>query len=537
MSMEIIMPKTGLTNTENTLDKWLVKEGEAIKKGQVIAEIESEKTTMPFESPADGIIHLTAKEGETVSVGNQIAVAADDEAEYAAICSGSGSKAAVSSGEQEKTSQAAQENNSPALKAEEIPAEAVVMPKTGLTNTENTLDKWLVKEGDTISKGQVIAEIESEKTTMPFESKGSGIIHLIAAEGDTVAVGNPIAFLAENNDAYEAIKKSGTGAAKNTVSSALASDRQQASDTEKTAGAVPAAEQAEKNRSGRVYASPLARKLAQKAGVDLGLVKGSGPKGRIVAKDIEAYTSQKAAELPASAPAERAVREPVRIPLTPIRRAIAKNMFNSLHSMAQTSDSVEIDVTELTAMRNRLKNKEKQLGTKITMNDMLSYAAVKMLRSHPLANASYTDTEIIQYPNVNLSMAVATNYGLVSPVLKDADTMSLVELSRGLKDLVDRARDRKLTAADQTGATFTITNMGVFPVDNFNPILPSPQSCIMGFGRCTEKPAVYNGEICIRTMMVLSITYDHRVFDGGELGSIMTTMKEYLENPELFLVQ
>ena len=405
----------------------------------------------------------------------------------------------------------------------------IVMPKTGLTNTENTLDQWTVKEGDTVAKGQQIAEIESEKTTMPFESPAAGMIHLIAKEGDTVEVGGVIAMLAENQSEYDTIKSAAApAAAKETPAPAAApaSAVEPAPVPEAAPAAAPVS-------SGRVYASPLARKLANAKGIDLHLVSGTGPKGRIVAKDIENF-------VPAAAPAAAAAavtREPVHIPLTPIRKAIAKNMFNSLHSMAQTSDSVEIDVTELVAMRNRLKDKAEMLGTKITVNDMLSYAAVKMLKNHPLANASYADTEIVQYPNVNLSMAVATNYGLVSPVVKDADLMSLVELSKALKDIVVRARDKKLTGADQTGATFTITNMGIFPVDNFNPILPSPQSCIMGFGRCVDKPAVYKGEICIRTMMVLSITYDHRVFDGGELGSIMTTMKEYLENPELFLVQ
>ena len=405
----------------------------------------------------------------------------------------------------------------------------IVMPKTGLTNTENTLDQWTVKEGDTVAKGLQIAEIESEKTTMPFESPAAGMIHLIAKEGDTVEVGGVIAMLAENQSEYDTIKSAAAPAAAQEAPAPAAAPAA-AAEAAPVSAVTPAATPVS---SGRVYASPLARKLANAKGIDLHLVSGTGPKGRIVAKDIENY-------VPAAAPAAAAaavMREPVHIPLTPIRKAIAKNMFNSLHSMAQTSDSVEIDVTELVAMRNRLKDKAEMLGTKITVNDMLSYAAVKMLKSHPLANASYADTEIIQYPNVNLSMAVATNYGLVSPVVKDADLMSLVELSKALKDIVVRARDKKLTGADQTGATFTITNMGIFPVDNFNPILPSPQSCIMGFGRCVDKPAVYKGEICIRTMMVLSITYDHRVFDGGELGSIMTTMKEYLENPELFLVQ
>ena len=506
MSIEIVMPKTGLTNTENTLDAWKVSEGDTVKKGQVLAEIESEKTTMPFESMEEGIIHLVAKPGDTVAVGGVIAYLAADQAEYASLCAAPAVQAPAAPA-------------APAAKGPAVQAIEVVMPKTGLTNTENTLDAWKVSEGDTVKKGQVLAEIESEKTTMPFESMEDGIIHLVAKAGDTVAVGGVIAYLAADKAQYEAVR---------TITGAPAPQPATAPATPAASPAPAAHHPAPAAKGGRIIASPLARKRAKERGIDLSLVAGTGPGGRIVAKDVDSYQ-------PAAAPV--ASHEPVRVPLTPIRKAIARNMFHSLHTMAQTSDSVEVDVTELVRMRKRLVEKADVLGVRLTLNDLLSYAAVKMLKTHPLANASYADAEIITYPNVNLSMAVATDYGLVSPVVRDADQMSLVQLGQALHTITQKARDRQLSADDQRDGTFTITNMGIFPVDNFNPILPAPQSCIMGFGRCVEKPAVYQGEICIRTMMFLSVTYDHRVFDGGEIGSILETMKEYLENPELFLVQ
>ena len=511
MSMEIVMPKTGLTNTENTLDSWSVAEGDTVTKGQVLAEIESEKTTMPLESLDGGIIHLLAKAGDTVAVGGVIAYLAADKAEYEVLCAAPAAAPAAAAPE------------APVVSAAPANAVEVIMPKTGLTNTENTLDSWSVAEGDTVTKGQVLAEIESEKTTMPLESLDGGIIHLLAKAGDTVSVGGVIAYLAADKAAYERLcaEPAAPAAAAPAVAPAA------------PAASAPAAPTAPAAKGGRVKASPLARKRAAARGIDLSLVRGTGPAGRIVAKDVDAYVP--AAPTAAAAPA--AQREPVRIPLTPIRKAIAKNMYNSLHSMAQTSDSVEVDVTELMQLRRKLVERQDVLGTKITVNDLLSYAAVKMLRTHPLANASYGENEIISYPYVNLSMAVATDYGLTSPVVRDADRMTLVELSRALHEITVKARERKLTADDQRDGTFTITNMGIFPVDNFNPILPAPQSCIMGFGRCVEKPVVYQGEIAIRTMMFLSVTYDHRVFDGGEIGSIMRTMKEYLESPVLFLAQ
>lgn len=430
----------------------------------------------------------------------------------------------------------------------------IFMPKAGMDMKEGTLLRWLKDVGDSVEKDEPIMEIETDKITMEAEAPATGILLAkLIEDGTTVPVLQTIGYIGQPG---EKIPDAPVAAADTPAAAPV----ETAAETAAPASKLPVL-------NGSVAATPYAKKLAAEKGVELAAVIASGPAGEVRASDVLAAAqsgavnatalAKKYAEvngvdlsavsgtghdgkirkndvLNAAAPAQREI---TRIPLTPIRKAIARNMFNSLHSMAQTSDSVEIDVTELMALRQRLLAHKDELGTKITINDLLSYAAVKMLKTHPLANASFSDTEILCYPDVNLSMAVATDYGLTSPVVHGADRMSLVELSLAMRDLVVRARDRKLTADDQQGGTFTLTNMGIFPVDNFNPILPAPQSCIIGFGRCVEKPAVYQGQICIRTMMVLSVTYDHRVFDGGEVGSIMKTMKEYLETPELFLVQ
>lgn len=433
----------------------------------------------------------------------------------------------------------------------------IFMPKAGMDMKEGRLIRWLKEIGDPVEKDEPIMEIETDKITMEAEAPATGVL-LAKLIGDdtTVPVLQTIGYIGQPGEKVP----DAPAAAADTA--APAAPEAAAEKEEAAAPKLPVL-------NGAVAATPYAKKLAAEKGVDLAGVAASGPAGEIRARDVLAAgehsavsatpLAKKYAEvngvdlsavsgtgydgkirkndvLSAAAPAP-AQDEITRIPLTPIRKAIARNMFNSLHSMAQTSDSVEVDVTELMALRKRLLAHKEELGTKITINDLLSYAAVKMIKTHPLANASFSDTEILCYPHVNLSMAVATDYGLTSPVVHGADGMSLVELSLAMRDLVIRARDRKLTAYDQQDGTFTLTNMGIFPVDNFNPILPAPQSCILGFGRCVEKPAVYQGQICIRTMMVLSVTYDHRVFDGGEVGSIMKTMKEYLESPELFLVQ
>ena len=429
----------------------------------------------------------------------------------------------------------------------------IFMPKAGMDMKEGRLIRWLKEIGDHVEKDEPIMEIETDKITMEAEAPATGILLAKLIDDETtVPVLQTIGYIGQPGE-------------KIPDAPVAAADTPAAAPVEATAEtAAPAPKLPVLN--GSVAATPYAKKLAAEKGVELAAVTASGPAGEVRASDVLAAAQSGAVNATALAKkyaevngvdlsavsgtghdgkirkndvlnAAPAQREITRIPLTPIRKAIARNMFNSLHSMAQTSDSVEIDVTELMALRQRLLAHKDELGTKITINDLLSYAAVKMIKAHPLANASFSDTEILCYPDVNLSMAVATDYGLTSPVVHGADRMSLVELSLAMRDLVVRARDRKLTADDQQGGTFTLTNMGIFPVDNFNPILPAPQSCIIGFGRCVEKPAVYQGQICIRTMMVLSVTYDHRVFDGGEVGSIMKTVKEYLETPELFLVQ
>lgn len=451
----------------------------------------------------------------------------------------------------------------------------IFMPKAGMDMKEGRLIRWLKEVGDFVELDEPIMEIETDKITMEAEAPASGILLAKLVEEDTtVPVLQTVGYIGKAGEkipeqAAAHMQDPAAGSERAVPPAALEpSGVSESSDPRGQIAATPYARKLARDRrislreavptgaagevrgsdilaleeKSKVAVTPLARKYAEVEGVELTDVVGTGFRGKIRKADVEAVrkpTETAEAVETADQPVRNAShsREPIHIPLTPIRKAIARNMYQSLHNMAQTSDSVELDVTELVAMRKRLVEHKDLLGTKITLNDLLSYAAVKMIRTHPLANASYTDTEIITYPYVNLSMAVATEYGLMSPVVRDADTMSLVELSKALRKMVDKARARKLSLQDQQEGTFTLTNMGIFPVDDFNPILPMPQSCILGFGRCVEKPAVYRGEICIRTMMVLSVTYDHRVFDGGEVGSIMQTMKDYLEHPELFLAQ
>lgn len=436
----------------------------------------------------------------------------------------------------------------------------IFMPKAGFDMKEGRLIRWLKNVGDPVELDEPIMEIETDKVTMEAEAPASGILLAKLVEEETwVPVLQTVGYIGQPGEQIPETAKSEAAApaaksdapvaepAAETVAAApvctdgvvLATPyakklaKEAGIDlTSIAAGQILRGKDVEEAIAARkqIAATPLAKKYAEANGVDLAAVAGSGVNGKIRKDDVLGAMQSAAPARPADAS-----RAPVHIPHTPIRKAIAKNMLTSLQNLAQTTISTDVDVTELMRLRERLVAHADKLGTKITVNDLLSYAAVKAAKAHPLANASYQENEIITYPYVNLSVAVATNYGLTSPVIHDADLMSLADLSRALREIVTKARDRKLTMEDQREPTMTLTNMGIYPVDTFTPILPAPQSCIIGFGCCAEKPAVYQGQLCVRTMMTLSITYDHRALDGSDGGAIMKTLKEYLETPELFL--
>lgn len=395
----------------------------------------------------------------------------------------------------------------------------LVMPRAGLTMVEGTILMWKVQEGAHVKKGDSILEIENEKTTMEFESTADGFLHIAAKPGEVIAVGNRIGIVAETKEEYNSLSK------ENTVKH----------ETEASMVQVEEANSVCITSSGHVKATGLAKKIAKESKIEIRNVKGTGPNGRIVAKDVNEYIKNMGTVNTVQVTNDE-YGKPEVIPLTGIRRSIAKNMYESMQNMAQSSASVEVDVTKLIEMRQILLEKKDFIGCKVTMNDLLAMATVKVLKKHPLANATFDGNDITTYPYVNLSVAVGAEDGLMVPVLKNADRMTLAQLSNNLKDLVERARDGKLLTGEQSGGTFTISNVGIFPIDIATPIINPPQVAIMGFGRSVKKMVVVDNEPCIRSMMNIFVTFDHRVFDGLEVGKIMYDMKEYMENPELILV-
>ena len=406
----------------------------------------------------------------------------------------------------------------------------LVMPRAGLTMVEGTISSWLVQEGAAVKKGDTIMEYENEKNTIEFACTESGFLHILAQEGDTVPVGGPIAVVAASKEEYDSLTAG-------TAPKAEAAPTVEAAAPAPAVAAAPAAA-LQTAEDGRIRATGYAKKLAREKGVSLSGIKGTGPNGRVLAQDVlDALTAAPAAA-PAAVPAfvpsgEAAVDVVTKIPMTGIRKAIANNMYNSLQSMAQCTAAAEIDVTDLLAYRQRLVAQQDFLGCKVTVNDLLSMAVVKMLKKHPLVNATFDGKTIFAHSSVNLSVAVAAEAGLMVPVVRGADRMGLVQLHNAMKDLADRARDKQLRDGEQSNGTFTISNVGMFPIDWSTPIINPPQVAIMGFGRAVKKMAVVNDQPAVRSMMTMYLTFDHRVIDGLEVGRVMEDMQTLLCNPEL----
>ncbi|MCI9481172.1 MAG: 2-oxo acid dehydrogenase subunit E2 [Oscillibacter sp.] len=529
MSVEIVMPRAGLTMVEGTISTWKAAEGSQVRKGDVLMEYENEKSMIDCEALDSGILHIVAPEGETVQVGGLIGYLAQDQAEYDALVKGGGT-AAPAPAPAETPAAAPAAPAASAAGVTEIP-----MPRAGLTMVEGTIVKWNAAEGEQVSKGQVVMEYENEKNTIEYEIVCGGYLHIAAPEGETVQVGKPIAYVADTKAQYDQLVHS-DGPAASGVSAAEDAEKGCARNCPTCVHTNAAPEAAPVK--GRIRATGLAKKLAKEAGIDLADVTPSGgPDGlRIVAKDIEAYKSRPKAA-PAAAPVSDLEDEITETPWTGIRKTIARNMFNSLQQTAQNTCVCEVDATELLALREKLVGDQEMLGCKITVNDLLCKMLGKTISKHPLANATFDGSTLYSHKHVHLSVAVGADDGLVVPVVRNVDVLSVPEISAKMKDLAARAKSKQLRPEEQTGGTFTITNVGMFPIDIGTPIINLPQVAICGFGRCVQKPAVLpDGTIGPRYKMNVFLTFDHRIIDGLECGRIFKDIQYYIEHPEMILV-
>ena len=452
-------------------------------------------------------------------------------------------------------------------------AQEVLMPKLGLTMTEGTIEEWKYKEGDSVKKGDILFSVATDKLTNDVEAEADGVLlKILLPEGETAPCKAVIAYIGE---AGEVIAEGGASA-ESTAARAPAS----------SAAAVPAkAPAATRDPGTPVLASPAAKKLAKEKGVDLALVAGTGPKGRITLEDVEAYltapkANEPAAEVKTSPLAAKLAEElgvdvskiqtdgrvmkadvlaaagvctaapaaeagpaisagdndepPVKV--NPLRRSIAANMANSWHTSPRVTYTFAVDVTAMKALRAKLKDSLKEQGIKLTYNHILMKVVAKALMEFPDVNASFADNMLTRHKHVNMGLAVAKGDGLIVPNVKNADSKSLAEIAKETEALIEATRSGKIDMKDMTGGTFTISSLGPYGVRSFSPIINQPELAILGVCDIVDTPIVCNGEIVIRPMMNLCLTADHRVVDGVMASKFMKRVVELLENLYLLLI-
>lgn len=401
--------------------------------------------------------------------------------------------------------------------------EIIIMPKQGLQMTEGIITSWLVKEGDEIKEGEPLFEMETDKLAITIDSTTSGtLLKILCEEDEIVAVADPIAVVGEPGEDYEAIL-AGQGSSAPAATAETADEQEALPEASQPA---PAATSKSSDDAERILASPRAKTCAKERGMDYRDVTGSGPLGMVIERDI----------LNAEAPETRlplasSVRGEHQIPVSNMRRIIAQRMTDSLNTLAQANHRLTVDMSAAVALRKQLQDAD----LKVSYNDIVIRCVAKALTEFPMMNSTMDEKFITTKDYVNIGMAVATDQGLLVPVIRDADLKSLPEISRISKDLAARTKENKLTPDELTGGTFTVSNLGMFDIESFTAIINKPEAGILAVGKMEKKPVVFQDEIVIRPLMQLSLTYDHRIVDGAPAALFLRRIKQLLEYPGLLI--
>jgi pyruvate dehydrogenase E2 component (dihydrolipoyllysine-residue acetyltransferase) len=419
-------------------------------------------------------------------------------------------------------------------------ATEVVLPKLGLTQDEGTIVRWIKPEGSRVAKGEPLFEVLTDKATIEVEAPASGVLlRILVPEGATAPVATPIALIGEPGERGAAAappRAAAPAAARSSQPAASAVESKVAPAPAATAASAGAAAGTVTPRDGRVRISPRARVLAASHGIDLRAVRGSGPDGRIIERDVQraVEAGTRGTGAAAGAPAASAVPAAVSARL---RAVIARRMTESLQSTAQLTLTTEADMAEAARLREEVGAElERRGAARPTYTDLIVRAVAIALRDHPRLNARWTDGGARQLPDIHIGVAVALDEGLVVPVIRHTDRTALAEISAALRDLSERARGFRLKPGEMEGGTFTVTNLGMYDVDTFTPILNPPEAAILGAGRVHRRPVAVGDRVEVRPVMALSLTFDHRVVDGAPAAQFLQRVKHVLEHPYLLLL-
>jgi len=544
MATKITMPRLSDTMTEGTVATWLKKVGDAVKEGDILAEIETDKATMEFESfNAGTLLYIGINEGETAAVDSLLAIIGKEGEDISGLISGTATATEVKT---EAPTQTEPATNNP-QPATSLPKGVVVvtMPRLSDTMTEGTVASWLKKVGDEVKEGDILAEIETDKATMEFESFNAGTLLFIGInEGQSAAVDSVLAIIGpagtDITGIAENYKNGGTSVQGVRPSAPEASG--EVTQQPSTDNRQPTSES-----SDRIFASPLAKQIAKDKGINLSQIKGSGENGRITKSDVENFTpSASAATSQVTQPAtQNSQPETVVRPFVPVgetytevvknsqmRKTIARRLAESKFTAPHYYLTIEVSMDE--AMKSRAVINTVP-DTKVSFNDMVVKACAMALKKHPQVNSQWQADAIIINHHVNIGVAVAVEDGLVVPVLKFTDQMTLTQIGSSVKDLAGKAKSKKLQPAEMEGSTFTVSNLGMFGIHSFTSIINQPNSAILSVGAIEEKPVVRNGQIVVGNTMILTLACDHRTVDGATGAQFLQTLRQYLENPVTML--
>jgi pyruvate dehydrogenase E2 component (dihydrolipoamide acetyltransferase) len=541
MAIVVNMPRLSDTMEEGTVAKWLKKVGDAISEGDILAEIETDKATMEFESFNEGtLLHIGIEEGGAAPVDSLLAIIGDPGEDISALLSGEAKGPELSP--------IADTNSTPTVDAApaatSLPEGVIVvnMPRLSDTMEEGTVASWLKSVGDTVEEGDILAEIETDKATMEFESFNAGtLLYIGIQEGEAASVDSLLAIIGPKGaDISAALNPTATPAATTSVAeSKPAAPVAVSSSPEKAAPEQPHA------NGERIFASPLAKKLAKEKGISLSEVRGSGEQGRIIKADIERFNP---ANAPApAAPASAAQNEPVKeaAPIlasgeehfteeknSQMRNVIAKRLGESKFSAPHYYLTIEVDMEQAMASRVQINSLP---DTKVSFNDLVLKASAMALKKHPQVNTTWQGDTTRFNSHVHMGVAVAVPDGLVVPVVKFADQQSLTQIGGAVRALAGKARDKKLTPAEMEGSTFTVSNLGMFGIHEFTSIINQPNSAILSVGAIVQKPVVKNGAVVAGNTMKLTLACDHRTVDGATAAAFLQTLQAFIENPVTML--
>lgn len=541
MAEIIRMPKMSDTMTEGVVAKWHKKVGDTVKSGELMAEIETDKATMDYESFNTGtILYLGAPEGQAVQVNDVLAIVGNKGEDYSALLAGAGT-AAADGGKVEEASSSAGAAKSPAPVAEAIDtsgikAEIVLMPKMSDTMAEGVIAAWHKKVGESVKANELLAEIETDKATMEYESYNTGTLLYTGAEaGSSVEVNGVLAIIGEKNADWKTLLKAHQ--AKGTESGAPVEEEASPAAVVESPKATEVSE--EHSSNGRIKASPLAKKLAKDKGYDIGKIEGSGENGRVTKRDVENY-------VPSEAPAAKAgAAAPVVLPsvvgeesfeeiaVSQMRKTIAKRLAESKFTAPHFYVTMEINMDKAIEARNSMNEIS---PVKISFNDMVIKATAAAIRQNPDVNVSWRGDKMRKNHHIHIGVAVAVQDGLLVPVIRFAENKSLSHIAAEVKDLAKKAHDKKLQPSEWEGSTFTVSNLGMFGVEDFTAIINPPDACILAIGGIKETPVVKDGQVVPGNVMKVTLSCDHRAVDGAVGAAFLKTLKGLLEDPVRILI-